>query len=777
MALILELLYLSNIAQLQDVLDSKSDFIKDWQPITGDMTVAFELEKLGIVYLDERDFLTVDDIKINNDTANILASTWWDEDLARTDYEGAKLATAVQEELVWPFEACLNARTVYGRLFKTFDVTRIYGYFLSPVGISRCHPVRGVVEVTEATIFYLANQCKIPIEPLSPTTQTVDAKANSISDIFNCRPSFNRAGGASSKEKIVLVYEQYMPPSEHAELLRVTSLIPGARIVSVTQAIFEIASRQRGLKETPSGRFSIFWERLVARTINYQGPYSELFANMHLLFQFERIRQEMERSFEYGSLFQALLEVLRPSLVIFAYEGFAIERTLVRLAKRNGITTIALLHGGSGHNFGYRNMVGDADYILTWNELDIESLVACGVSADRLRRIGCLRYETAYRSYRDASDGNVVCGKSEFKKNIGFVGNKPLIVFLANQVNVGLATSVANPRKHREALWGFLSLVRSRPDLQFIIKAHSSYDYHALYRQMLGFGFPNLRFDENISLTKVLEAADICFMMNYCTTAGLEALLSHLPLLFLDNAIYPIAQCEDALSRAGICRVSTIKALEVEIDYLLTGSKKSKYSKANDALTLKLFLGDGSTSVGEQLRIVIDQLLCAAGGVGSGGLNGEAAMRVLLTQSDGESAHLGKKKGSKHSSGDIILALVYFAGTFTLGSFFINRIIEFSKSIDAEDCAQPGNDTYWDLLQLYVTACFVNPGSGRGFFSRIEFVWHYLLHPNRYFSTSTTFQRLFLKYLLQQVFGHKAKTVYQLYYSLVKLAKKGHGTL
>jgi hypothetical protein len=58
-------LFLTNISHLKNVLLFTPYMLKNMQPVTNDMTVAFELERLGIKYIDEWDFLKPDDIENN----------------------------------------------------------------------------------------------------------------------------------------------------------------------------------------------------------------------------------------------------------------------------------------------------------------------------------------------------------------------------------------------------------------------------------------------------------------------------------------------------------------------------------------------------------------------------------------------------------------------------------------------------------------------------------------------------------------------------------------
>lgn len=166
----IHLLFFTDRSQLEDVKSSYPAFFREMRPITNDMAVAFELERLGVEYIDEWDFLKSEDIESNKDIAHNLAKNWWDEHLESTEYEGFALTDAVQQDIIYPFETCLNARTVYGRLFEAYSVGKISGYFLPSVAIVRNGPFpafRAVQSVSQAVLFYMANQRGIHVDQLS----------------------------------------------------------------------------------------------------------------------------------------------------------------------------------------------------------------------------------------------------------------------------------------------------------------------------------------------------------------------------------------------------------------------------------------------------------------------------------------------------------------------------------------------------------------------------------------------------------------------------------
>ncbi len=166
----LALIYFSDVSQLVNHDIKKIACNKNNRLITNDMAVAFQFDMLGIEYIDEWTFLNETDIEKNKETAHHLAKNWWNEAFYSTAYNGFPLSDIVQQDLVYSFEACLNARVVYKRLFEAYSVHKISGYFVPSVPVIRTGPspaIKAVQSVTQAILFYMAENHGIQIERLN----------------------------------------------------------------------------------------------------------------------------------------------------------------------------------------------------------------------------------------------------------------------------------------------------------------------------------------------------------------------------------------------------------------------------------------------------------------------------------------------------------------------------------------------------------------------------------------------------------------------------------
>lgn len=167
--MIKSLLFLSDAAQVKHIQLYEAEKFNNMLPVTADMTVAFMLEQEGIAFIDEWDFLSENQMEQNKKNAHFLAKNWWDEHVASTEYNGLFLSGLVEQDLIYPLEASLNARTVYAGLLDTYSAKKISGFFLSPVPVIRTGPAptaKAVHSVSQAILFYMAEMRGIEVNHL-----------------------------------------------------------------------------------------------------------------------------------------------------------------------------------------------------------------------------------------------------------------------------------------------------------------------------------------------------------------------------------------------------------------------------------------------------------------------------------------------------------------------------------------------------------------------------------------------------------------------------------
>jgi hypothetical protein len=81
----------------------------------------------------------------------------------------------------------------------------------------------------------------------------------------------------------------------------------------------------------------------------------------------------------------------------------------------------------------------------------------------------------------------------------------------------------------------------------------------------------NFLFDENLTLSQAIKNSRLCILLNYFTTAAIDAMLNFKPILFLDNAIYDLPNWKTTNDQNNfIQKIDNIHSLEFFIDKILT---------------------------------------------------------------------------------------------------------------------------------------------------------------------------------------------------------------
>jgi hypothetical protein len=568
-----------------------------------------------------------------------------------------------------------------------------------------------------------------------------------------------------SKDKIILIYDWAMKADEYAACLNAIGKMKDVRAITISHFWLESGLSVNNKKNHKNERLLTFWSKFQESISFYKGEYPEIFANRHLIFQFERIKEEMENASDFGDFFSLLLDLLKPSLIIFAHEAFTIERTLVGLARNAGISTASLFHGSLGPKVGVRGISGDVDYIFVWNDIDINWVSSFDVNLNRLRKIGCVRYEKQYNDYLNSRSSYDLLEKKDAKEFIRLDGSKPLITLLTAAVNTGFAAHVAYPRKHRDALRSIMSLAKSRPDLQFLIKAHPSYDYPNLYKDIHNFGIINLVFDEQLKLHEVLQATDICVLVNYCTTAALEAMLQHIPVVFFDNAIYPMSDWQDSFSYTNTVRIDTVGKLENAINDLLTCNGLIKKALMEAKKTLQIFLGVEADTASQRLYISIQQILNNSKANKGYSLNCNRELYDFLYSNDAKNLQHRDGLIRLYELSALMYVFSYLSGVFNLRASSLQKIIDLFK-LDDRKFSQ-ANYFYWHLLQAHIEGRNNNASDRRSLFNALCLLLIIVRNLNRFVSAPKYLKKSIAKYLINQIFGFKMMVLIKDFYRIL----------
>jgi hypothetical protein len=555
-----------------------------------------------------------------------------------------------------------------------------------------------------------------------------------------------------AKNEIVLIYDWSMRRSEYKSLKNAIDKMNGVEAILISQKWFEMSADLKKDDCYQIDKVQLFWDKFCKSISNYNGDYPEIFANPHLLFQFDGIKKEMAKASTYSDGFSLILNLINPSMVIFAHEAFTIERALVGIARNKSIPTVSLFHGGYGPKIGFRGISGIADFIWVWSKTDVDSMKFFGVDSSRLKKIGCVRYEEKYTTFCDKKNKNSKPKKNNAKILIGGVGHKPLITILSAAINTGFASPVGSPRLHRDAIRSFLELVKVRQDLQFVIKAHPGYDYNDLYSCLVDQNLPNLLYDEKLKLDEVLNASDICIMFNYFTTAALDAMLSNVPIIYFDNATYPLTGWQDNFIDAEVSRVNNIKELECVLDDLLlnAGIRKKALSRSHRLIMDSLGIEEFTAS--ERLSLAIKSTLESKQRFKARNLGGKKVIKDFLYSNTTATLEYRDSLKKAYSSHLLMHVISTLSGSFNLRITSISRIfIIFNNNANSDF---PKNIRF-KLLQAYVEGFNNGPNNGISL-NWLGLLIFFLINPRELLAASSYFRRQIVKYLVFQLVGKKS---------------------
>lgn len=564
-----EILFLNDPHEMCHARAHLREVFERCRVVTGDLATIAEAERLGIRTMNEWDYLKSEDVEENFEEAGRLVHGWWGNDRDATRHEGICLAEMASYELAWPFEMCLNSRTIYNRILDALKPRRIHLFEHSKVGVCRTGPVPihpAAVSVSQAVLRWLSEQRGVEIESHpSPPKLSQRQRSRQIPGPTPNPLRRTRAAEGRVADHVLLLLDNGLRPKEAQSLEEIFSRAEGWQVVRLSQFAREAITGWNWGDDVLQ-RLQCLWAGFVAVRGDYKGPHPEIFSNYHLEFQFRRIWDEMILAARLCGPFIALLETIRPEIIVLGHDSFTVERTLVGCARRCRIPTAALLHGGLCSRNGYRFLVGDADRFLVWNETDCTALEGYGVPKEKLCKVGSLIYDERYRRLEAAHD------VSDPHRPPSKRTATPIIVFLTAAINSGMAAPQANPGNHHRTWQCLVACARRHPEWTFVIKPHPAYDNYDFYRHLCRFGPANLRLKEALKLADALACADVAVLVNYCTTAALEAMLVQVPVVFLQTAIYGAPSRADNVGGRGMIVARSVEELERVIGELLENS-------------------------------------------------------------------------------------------------------------------------------------------------------------------------------------------------------------
>ena len=161
----MKIFYITDVSQLSDFF-SDIVYSESFIPLTGDISVAYELIKKNVHFFNEWDFLSNEEIQRNFDLANDISKKWWVEFSFKTLKSDDTFFSTTQQDMVYFFEAALNSKSLYSSLFLKYNISEIHGYFLKEQAVIRTGPNpthRAVRSIAQSVLFWLCKKKSIPV--------------------------------------------------------------------------------------------------------------------------------------------------------------------------------------------------------------------------------------------------------------------------------------------------------------------------------------------------------------------------------------------------------------------------------------------------------------------------------------------------------------------------------------------------------------------------------------------------------------------------------------
>ncbi len=224
-----------------------------------------------------------------------------------------------------------------------------------------------------------------------------------------------------------------------------------------------------------------------------------------------------------------LLQAYQPDLIVLNNDADARSRTIVHTARNLGIPSLLNIHSGV-NDLHFRRPY--TDHVFVWGETHRQQMMSLGFPEERVTITGNPNYD--YIVEVKATLTNL---RARIRRQLN-LQDDTLAILLTSARSPYLLTFI-DMLRHLKDLEALATAVQTLPNVRLIVKPHPRYDDISLFRP-LAERFDRLTIVEDILLDQLLPACDVAVMLNVITTAGIEALLMGIPLVWINPSVkYP----------------------------------------------------------------------------------------------------------------------------------------------------------------------------------------------------------------------------------------------
>lgn len=559
---------------------------------TADWQVAAELKATGQPYIDIWSYLASVDIDRAYKLCQQLAAGWWQPLLGEIKREGIQLADAMSRDMWFFFTTSINAYTAITRILDAEKPDRLI-LFSDEKKATFWNPPDGPYpDVFNAVALWIARQRRLPVQKL--TIKRKLAPAQPEEDVVNMPsksitlPELPFKLPSDSRRGTILIFVDRIDYHKQRDLIKNLGETQEYNTVLLRTGYYDAPEFNSSVLDwedyfdwflpDPSLKKKLrkAWGDFKHWQKEYSGDFPYIFANAHLNFQFKAFWERLAEGARIVDAATLVCHGLQPDLCIFGLDTYGPGMCWNRAARECGVTTLSLPHGViSPHFYRYDILNSESDYQAVEGEYSRKAFQALGRLPETFLVASGFSPITAPASSAQKSQGKSV-------------------LLMTTLSGYGLAAPVSDQAQLRHDWQHMTELIERRQDIHFIFKPNPRYDYYDFYRSLCARFPSNLELREGINLREVFPEVSVAVMVNYPSTAALEAILAGVPLVYLRSAVYRAEALNSPLDSDNVICVDRIDELETILDNLLTKPAARTEARRKAEAFLTSFLTPGS---------------------------------------------------------------------------------------------------------------------------------------------------------------------------------------
>jgi len=555
---------------------------------TTDLHVALDAEAFGIRCHDLTDHLSCEIIEAHRQQAWSLSRTWSSPYWKDVTHHGIDLPEVARNFMYMAFATMLNATHAWQSVLSTTGAQRIVACNSRNIPVDWSY--RAHTDVPLAVLAALADDAGLDMmwlpEPASDATALVRAVPSKSA------AAYESTGGGQARRVVMLGGGR-----DYTDQKRLVKGLCDQTGWSVTHidigSSMGLASRVEGapwqvLLSLPLDDQSVAdqvadgWVRFTANLSESDLP--ELFRHRALWFQFACYRDYL---LTLAHVVQATDLVLDTS----TYDGLIVSndidslRAAVVTASARGVPTIELIHGGIAHLEVYDFAT---DQIIVWGEAHRRQMISLDRDAGRVVLGGNFNYRDKQLTTEEKA-----ARRSELCMQLGRSVTSRIVLLLTSQPYVDLTLPVACMSRYRATWDALLKCAEHHPEVALVAKPHPAFDDPTFYERLNEGRAASIHvLDSQLDLLALLPLCDLAVLVDSPSTAGLEAMLLGVPLLFIRHSIFGVPGYNTPLDDGLVRCVDDLDALEPAFASLIWDESAVSEARASADQFAEDFLAD-----------------------------------------------------------------------------------------------------------------------------------------------------------------------------------------